>query len=188
MTTTGTALMARMSKTKRIDVALMACLSELQNRQGENAEQNTDQRTRDNQAKDNTPARVLGRASSSSAGCCLYRTEPAPKVRSITRNSTSCAVWFCLHPSTSSVQRPKFQKTEISEAMLFGLGSVRASPTTPFKETEKSISARRCNGHARRVRSPENYLDATGASPWTSASKRGSLRSGSHTGFPRKSP
>ena len=32
------------------------------------------------------------------------------------------------------------------------------------------------------------YLDATGASRWTSASKRGSFRSGSHRGFSRKSP
>jgi hypothetical protein len=32
------------------------------------------------------------------------------------------------------------------------------------------------------------YLDATGARRWTSASKRGSFRSGSHNGFHRKSP
>jgi hypothetical protein len=51
------------------------------NRQGEDGEQNTDQRTRDGEPKRNTPARIMDRASSISMPIvffCLHGTEPAP--------------------------------------------------------------------------------------------------------------
>jgi hypothetical protein len=44
-TTTGTALIAKMSKTKRIGATLITCLSGAGDRQSEHADQNTNQRT-----------------------------------------------------------------------------------------------------------------------------------------------
>ena len=57
--TMSTAHMARMSKRKRIGVALMACSSGLENCQSEYGEQNTDQRARDGEPIGNAPAGAL---------------------------------------------------------------------------------------------------------------------------------
>jgi hypothetical protein len=132
--------------------------SAAKNRQSEYGEHNTDQRSRYGPTKRKRSSRLADPICAVMVCCCLHGTEPAPKARSITRNSNRGAAWLCLH--AMYFKHPKVDISENANALSLRLLAVAAS----------------------------DYLSAgfdgdEAASFW----KRGSFRSGSNIGSSRSS-